>query len=113
MKSMSPSSLAFAPLTAADLARTAAAPLAWLWDGYLAPGKVTLLTSQWKMGKTTLLAILLNKMKAGGELAGRRVAPARVAIVSEEPADDWVARARRLDLGPGLWLLCQPFRGKP
>src|SRR5262249_28426845 len=26
---------------------------------------------------------------------------------------NWVARGRRLDLGPGLWMLCQPFRGKP
>jgi hypothetical protein len=26
----------------------------WLWDGYLARGSVTLLTSQWKTGKTTL-----------------------------------------------------------
>ena len=26
----------------------------WLWQGYLAAGNVTLLTSQWKSGKTTL-----------------------------------------------------------
>src|SRR5437764_333347 len=104
MKSMSPSSLAFAPLTAADLARTAAAPLAWLWHGYLAPGRVTLLTSQWKMGKTTLLAALLAKMQAGSELAGREVAPGRAVVVSEEHPSLWADRMRRFGLGgAGCW----------
>jgi hypothetical protein len=30
------------------------------------PGKVTLLTSQWKAGKTTLLSVLLARLKQGG-----------------------------------------------
>jgi hypothetical protein len=34
----------------------------WLWHGYLAPGKVTLLTSEWKSGKTTLTAHLFARM---------------------------------------------------
>jgi hypothetical protein len=85
----------------------------WLWDGYLAAGKLTLLTSQWKMGKTTLLTVLLAKMKAGGELAGRRVERARAAVVSEEPPGDWVERGRRLGLAADLQLHCQPFRHKP
>ena len=38
----------------------------WLWHGYLARGAVTLLTSQWKTGKTTLLSVLLNKLGDGG-----------------------------------------------
>ncbi len=97
----------------AELVSASAPAVRWLWDGYLAAGKLTLLTSQWKMGKTTLLSVLLAKMKAGGELAGRRVAPARVAVVTEESPDYWVERGQRLDLGPDLWLLCQPFRGKP
>src|SRR5262249_1295186 len=32
-----------------------AAALNWLWRGYLASGQLTLLTSLWKSGKTTLL----------------------------------------------------------
>ena len=36
-------------------------PLSWLWRGYLAHGFLTLLTSQWKTGKTTLLAVLLAR----------------------------------------------------
>jgi hypothetical protein len=44
----------------------------WLWHGYLLPGAVTLLTSQWKSGKTTLASILLSRPKGGGQLAGLR-----------------------------------------
>src|SRR5207249_5540967 len=33
----------------------------WLWHGLLGPGKLTLLTSLWKSGKTTLLAHLLAR----------------------------------------------------
>src|SRR5216683_5632648 len=38
--------------------RAADPNVSWLWDGYLARGAVTLLTSLWKAGKTTLIAIL-------------------------------------------------------
>jgi hypothetical protein len=67
-------------------ALTAAAPsgTSWLWHGYLAAGAVTLLTSQWKAGKTTLASILLSRMKNGGELAGLPVAPGRAMVLSEE-----------------------------
>jgi hypothetical protein len=53
-----------------DLERRPAMPVSWFWYGYLGPGKVTLLTSQWKSGKTTLLALLLARMQSGGVLAG-------------------------------------------
>src|SRR5450755_3582489 len=33
----------------------------WLWQGYLRPGAVTLLTSLWKSGKSTLLSVLLSR----------------------------------------------------
>ncbi len=100
-------------LSLGELLSASAPAVRWLWDGYLAAGKLTLLTSQWKMGKTTLLSVLLAKMKAGGELAGRRVAPGRAAVVTEESPDYWAERGRRLGLGPDLLFLCQPFRGKP
>ena len=34
----------------------------WLWHGLVARGKVTLLTSVWKAGKTTLLTGLLREL---------------------------------------------------
>ncbi len=41
-----------------DLRRTVRAPVSWLWHGYLASASVTLLTSQWKSGKTTIFYFL-------------------------------------------------------
>jgi ABC-type multidrug transport system ATPase subunit len=75
---------------------------------YLAAGKTTLLTSQCKIGKTTLLTVLLAKMKAGGELAGRRVATARWRrsglYLPELPSLDGLERAGddEVLLPPGL-----------
>jgi hypothetical protein len=86
---------------------------AWLWHGYLAPGCVTLLTSQWKSGKTTLVSILLTKLHSGGELAGQPVVPARAVVVSEEDPAHWLRRARLLKLADHVGFLCRPFPGKP
>jgi hypothetical protein len=96
-----------------ELARHAAEPTRWLWHGYLAAGAVTLLTSRWKAGKTTLLSVLLARLRAGGELAGLPVAAGRAVVVSEEPPALWAERGRRLGFGPHLGFLCRPFRGKP
>jgi hypothetical protein len=100
-------------LSFADLTQEAATPVRWLWDGYLAGGAVTLLTSRWKAGKTTLVSVLLARMGAGGELAGRAVAAGRAAVVSEESSSLWVPRARKLGLGGHVRLLAQPFPGRP
>ena len=48
----------------------------WLWEGFLARGALTMLTAQWKTGKTTLLSRLLPKFEKGGHFLGRRVDPA-------------------------------------
>jgi len=94
--------------------RTEASPsVPWLWHGYLAAGAVTLLTSQWKTGKTTLTSVLLSHMKAGGGLAGRAVAAGRAVVLSEEPTSQWVLRGGRLDLEEHVGWFCRPFRGRP
>jgi hypothetical protein len=98
---------------AADLAMAARRELAWLWHGYLAPGNVTLLTSRWKSGKTTLLSILLARRVPGGVLADRPLAAGRSAVVSEESHEHWEARRRRLGFGNHAGFLCRPFPGKP
>jgi hypothetical protein len=84
-------------------------PLTWLWLGYLAPGNVTLLTSQWKTGKTTLLSLLLSRMHCGGTLAGFPVAPCRALVLSEEAQELWDERDRQLNLRDHVCLLSQPF----
>jgi hypothetical protein len=59
---------------------------AWVRQGYLARGHVTLLSSQWKMGKTTLLSVLLSRMATGGALAGLGVAPRGLVRPRGHPA---------------------------
>ena len=87
--------------------------LNWLWRGFLAPGRLTLLTSLWKTGKTTLLAVLLARMKDGGELFGLPVRPARALVLSEESPDLWHMRRQRLAFGEHTQLISQPFAAKP
>src|SRR5437879_3072299 len=75
------------------------AQMLWLWHGYLAPGSVTLLTSQWKSGKTTLLSVLLAKRKSDTRLAGLPLRAGRSYVVSEEPLEHWRQRHAKLDFG--------------
>jgi archaellum biogenesis ATPase FlaH len=96
-----------------DMRRANQAPESWLWQGYLASGKVTLLTSQWKSGKTTLLSILLDHMKSGGTLAALPVMAGKAAVISEESSDEWLKRSANLDFGNHVCWFCQPFVGKP
>jgi AAA domain len=100
-------------LSPADLRGAAPAQQEWLWDGYLAPGNVTLLTSQWKSGKTTLLAVLLERLRAGGPLAGRPVRPGTAVVVSEESPAHWAQRCRKFAFGDHVRWVCRPFVGKP
>jgi len=87
--------------------------VSWLWEGMVAAGNVTLLTSVWKAGKSSLLALLLAVRQQGGVLLGRVVEAGASAIVSEEPAELWRRRARNLAFGPNLSLFCRPFKHTP
>ena len=102
-----------APLSSAELERAGPVKTEWLWGGYLAPGSVTLLTSLWKSGKSTLIAVLLEQMKEGGKLAGLALRAGRAVVISEEPASLWARRNRLLGFGPHLSWYCQPFFGQP
>jgi hypothetical protein len=96
-----------------ELRRQAQIEVPWVWHGYLAGGNVTLLTSQWKSGKTTLVSVLLARLGAGGELAGRAVRAGKAVIVSEESPELWEERSRVLDFGDHLCWLCRPFCARP
>jgi AAA domain len=85
----------------------------WLWHGYVGCGKMMLLTSQWKSGKTTLVSILLKTMAAGGELGGLAVKAGKAAVLAEESSDVWKLRHEKLHLEDHVNLFCRPFRGKP
>ena len=88
-------------------------PRPWLWQGYLAPGAVTLLTSLWKAGKTTLASVLLSRLKTGGHLAGLPLAPGRAVVITEEDPQHWLRRNQSLDFAESVGWYCRPFQGRP
>jgi hypothetical protein len=55
----------------------------WIWEGVVAEGAVTLLSAPEKIGKTTLLSLLLDRRRAGGQLLGRTVWPGNTILCSE------------------------------
>src|SRR5262249_5058319 len=73
----------------------------------------TLLTSQWKAGKTTLITGLLRQFGAGGTFLERSVVPAKVLVVSEESVATWAERLRRMPVGGHCRLLSRPFLRRP
>jgi hypothetical protein len=85
----------------------------WLWQGFVARAATTLLTSQWKAGKTTLLSMLLARRVAGGELAGLAVAPGKTVVVTEESEAIWADRARLYPFGGQVCFVPRPFLGVP
>jgi hypothetical protein len=85
----------------------------WIWEGFVARNNLTLLTSMWKSGKTTLVSMLLSRRKEGGVLAGLPVKPGKTVVVSEESVPLWAERARRYDFGNNVCLFPQPFRTLP
>jgi hypothetical protein len=56
----------------------------WIWEGVGAEGAVTLLSAPEKVGKTTLLSLVLDRRRAGGALLGRPVHPGQTVLCSEE-----------------------------
>jgi hypothetical protein len=108
----SPPAAIYTPLTYTQLNQSAELP-DWLWQGYLLPGAVTLLTSLWKSGKSTLLSVLLSRLKTGGLLAGLPIRPGRAVVLSEEPRELWWQRGQALPLDGHVHWFCKPFKGKP
>jgi hypothetical protein len=90
-------------------------PVDWIWEGYLARGATTLLTSQWKAGKTTLVSVLLNHLATGQFLAGLRVKPTKAVIVSEERVEHWHRRSQTLRFADNMIFYCRdrPFPADP
>jgi hypothetical protein len=74
----------------------------WIWEGVVAEDAVTLLSAPEKVGKTTLLSLLLDRRRAGGQLLGRTVYPGRTLLCSEENERLWTLRQPPLDFGPEL-----------
>jgi hypothetical protein len=71
-------------------------PPEWLWTNFLVRGKLTLLTSPAKDGKTTLMSTVIAAMERGGTITDSMVVPCRVAIVTEEDDKVWKPRCELL-----------------
>ena len=84
-------------------------PDEWVWHGYFAKNQMVLLTGQWKVGKTTLLAALLGKLGTGGELAGRAVRPSRAVVITGESIIVWSKRMLVHDIGDAVSFVFTPF----
>jgi len=85
----------------------------WLLEGYLAPGRVTLLSGAWQgVGKTTLVSVLVKRMEMGGSLAGLAVRPGKALVVSEELRHRWRLRQATHHFGDNMRWICRPFAGR-
>jgi hypothetical protein len=85
----------------------------WIWPGFISRGSVTMLTSMWKAGKTTLLAHLLARRAVAQPFLGLPVAPGKTVVISEEPRPLWADRCRQFNFGGNLCLFTQPFGHLP
>ena len=97
----------------AELAKDRHEPVYWIWEGMLAAGAMTLLTGSWKAGKSTLVSLLLDRRREGGQLLGRTVGAGATIVVSEEEPRMWARRQATLDFGPRVCFFCRPFAGVP
>ncbi len=72
-------------LTIEELRGLAPPSVEWVWEGYLAPGAVTLLGGKPKVGKSTLVGDLITASVTGASsFLGRRVRGGPVVYVAEE-----------------------------
>lgn len=85
----------------------------WFWHGYFGRHTTTLLSSLWKVGKTTLISHLLKTLETGGTFCGRAVRPTRVLYVSEEPESMWARRRDKIGFRDHVHFQIRPFRTRP
>ena len=84
----------------------------WHWHGYVYPGCKTLINALWKIGKTTLMAKLLQAFENGGSFCGQAVAKTRVLYVTEESDATWKPRGERFGYQEKNHGFCmKPFHG--
>src|SRR6266568_9694222 len=94
-----------------DGVQTNKQPIPWIWDGLVAEDAITLLSAPEKTGKTTLLSLLLDRRREGGQLLGRTVRPGRTILCSEENPLLWALRQPplRRDAGGALSIIFSTF----
>ncbi len=76
----------------------------WVWPGYIAESSITLLTGQWKAGKTTLLTHLLRDVYGGSGLVDSSIEKP-ILYISEESPSMWSHRREKHNLDPRILFL--------
>jgi hypothetical protein len=99
-----PEGFRFFPIS--QLARTSLDE--WLWTGFIAPALVTILHSEPKVGKTTLLTDLYRAFGTGQDFCGLAVEKCKVFVITEEGTDNWVDRRDEKDLKDHIHVCTQP-----
>ena len=77
----------------------------WVWDGYLAPGAITLLAGRPKVGKSTLGFGLIAALAQGQTFLDRQTNAKGVLLLSEEREGTLAEKARRWGLDGSIHLL--------
>jgi AAA domain len=90
-------SLALEPKSFADLTALPEEP-DWLWQGFLAPGSLTMLAGHPFAGKSMLVSGLLQALETGKPFLGRNTKAASALLVTEEHPASLRERAGRFGL---------------
>ncbi len=83
----------------------------WIWEGYIAKGKITLFSAIWKVGKSTLLYLLVKHISQTTPFMGKNTTKTNVLIITEEDEQDWVLRREMAGGMEGVWVHTYPFNG--
>ncbi len=93
----------FHPISVAELLSQAAEEIPWLWNGYLAKGRLTLLAGAPKAGKTTLTGHLVRAIVQEKTFLDRSTQQGRVLWLGvEEHGDDVARRFRELGVNEAV-----------
>ncbi len=95
--------LRFVPIS--EVADSAPAEPDWIWEGYLAPGTITLLAGRPKVGKSTLVFGLMIAVAEGQAFCAHPTRASRVVLLSEERAGTFVDKLPKRALPAGIDVL--------
>ncbi len=89
---------------------------AWVWEGYLARGALTVLGAREKAGKSSLTWALTAALLSGRDFCGRPTSPTPVVVLTEEPPPSVAEKLERFGIAPDapLSILTRAdVRGRP
>jgi hypothetical protein len=87
----------------------------WLWENVIARGHGTILTAQYKSGKSTFIRCLMKAMYDEEEFLGYPTKRCNILVVSEESLTEWKIKSSDFGLDNDdvpIWICKPPFFGK-